>query len=129
MAATPRFGGPTPVDGPSFDRGGLPSAVIPADVRIAREVPYAFARDHHVLVARRDDADVHGKAPRIVFIGPSTSPLAIAELQRALGPVRIVEVGREALEKAIAKGYATDDGAARRRASSTRSTRLSTCRG
>ena len=111
MSAAPRFGGPVAAQaGPPHG----PGATVPADLRIAREVPYAFARDHHVLVARRDDADVAETAPRVVYIGPATSPLAIAELQRALGPVRIVEVSRESLDKAIAKGYATDDGASAR---------------
>ena len=103
MSAIPRFGGPARAVAP-----GAPGATVPPDLRIAREVPYAFARDHHVLVARRDDADPNGSAPRTVYIGAATSPMAIAELQRALGPVRLVEVSPEALEKAIAKGYATD---------------------
>ncbi len=116
MSATPqnvgRFGGPATSAIGAL--AGRPGATIPVDLRIAREVPYAFARDQHVLVARRDDADVGGSGPRTVYIGPATSPLAIAELQRALGPVRIVEVSRDALDKAIAKGYSTDDGASAR---------------
>jgi len=107
MSATLRFGGP------ARSGTGAPGASIPADLRIAREVPYAFARDQQVLVARRDDAEPQG-APRIVYIGPATSPSAIAELQRALGPVRLVEVSPETLDKAIAKGYSTDDGASAR---------------
>jgi general secretion pathway protein E len=83
------------------------TASIPRDLRVAREVPYAFARDHHVLVARREDGDAVGAA-RSVFISTATSPLALAELQRALGPVRVVEADGDALEKAIAKAYATD---------------------
>ena len=89
------------------------SATIPRDLRVAREVPYAFARDHHVLVARREDTEAAG-APRTVFISTATAPLAIAELQRALGPIRVCEVAGNALEKAIAKAYATDDGASAR---------------
>src|SRR5450432_1561804 len=104
-----RFGGPAAVSlGDAL--GGAPLAVVPSGTRVAREVPYAFARDHHVLATRRDDADTGNVMPRTVYISTTTSPLAIAELQRALGPVRIVEVASDALEKAIAKGYATDDG-------------------
>ena len=90
-------------------------ASIPRDVRVAREVPYAFARDHQVLVTRHEDADAEGaRGPRSVWISEATSPLAIAELQRALGQVRVIEVPRAMLEKAIAKAYATDDGASAR---------------
>ena len=89
------------------------AATIPAAIRVAREVPYAFARDHQVLVTRRADGEgTH--VPREVWISDATAPLAIGELQRALGPVRLVEVGREALERAIARAYATDDGASAR---------------
>ena len=88
------------------------ASIIPRDIRVAREVPYAFARDHQVLVTRHDDNDA--SVPRSVWISDATSPLAIAELQRALGQVRVVEVPRMVLEKAIARAYATDDGASAR---------------
>ncbi len=107
-----RFGGPASLAAAAL-AGGATLASIPRETRIAREVPYAFARDHHVLVARLDDNEPP-TSTRTVFISAATSPLAIAELQRALGPVRIVEVAADALEKAIAKGYATDDGASAR---------------
>ena len=88
--ATTRFGSAS-----VLAPGAASSATLPADLRIAREVPYAFARDHHVLVARLDEGDADGRhaAPRTVYIGPSTSPLAIAELQRALD--RADRTGRE----------------------------------
>ena len=57
-------------------------ASIPLDVRVAREVPYAFARDHQVLVTRHDDDDATG--PRSVWISEATSPHAIAEHSVAL---------------------------------------------
>ncbi len=88
-----------------------PTATIPANLRVAREVPYAFARDHQVLVARQEEG---ASGPRSVWISEATAPHALGELQRALGAVRIVEVPREALERAIARAYATDDGASAR---------------
>ncbi len=82
-----------------------PASAIPADLKVAREVPYAFARDHQVLVARSDVGSVE---PRDVWISEASAPLALGELQRALGPVRVVEVARDALEKAIARAYAAE---------------------
>jgi general secretion pathway protein E len=86
-------------------------AAIPAGLRAAREVPYAFARDHHVLVARQDEG-VGG--PRTVYVSLATVPAAVAELQRTVGPVRVVEADSDALEKAIARAYAMDDGGSAR---------------
>ncbi len=105
-----RFGAAQVADLSTADRPS--AAIIPRDLRVAREVPYAFARDHQVLVTRHDEGDAVG--PRSVWISEATSPVAIAEVQRALGLVRVIEVPRAMLDKAIAKAYATDDGASAR---------------
>ncbi len=69
-----------------------------------REVPYTFARDHHVLVGQADGA-VHK-----VWFSEATPVLAIAELQRALGMIRLERVGKTELEQAISQAYARQDG-------------------
>ena len=95
-------------------------SLLPPDIRVAREVPYAFARDHHVLVARLAapsdlaGATASGTAVREVWISDATQAAALAELQRALGSIRVVKVDGAVLEKAIARCYATDDGASAR---------------
>ena len=89
----------------------LPSTAPPRDVRIARDVPYAFARDHHVLVARPPE---DGSGTHTVWISDDTTPEALGELQRVLGLLRIHAVDRITLDKAIAKAYATDDGGSAR---------------
>jgi general secretion pathway protein E len=78
----------------------LPTAIA------TREVPYTFARDQHVLVGQSVDA------LRQVWFSAATPPQALAEIQRALGAIRLVRLETLELEQAIAKAYAQQDGAA-----------------
>ncbi len=77
------------------------------DLQAAREVPYAFARDFGVLVARRVAGSADGL--REVWISDRTRPLALAELQRVLGPIRPIHVPADALQRAIDSAYANAD--------------------
>ena len=89
----------------------------PVTQQAAREVPYAFARDHGVLVLRAASGVGGGDAVREVWISDATRPLALAELQRVLGPIRPVRVPAAELQRAIDGAYANadpqDDAAAR----------------
>ncbi len=106
VRAAGRFGD---ARGPS----GAGGAAIPLDLRVAREVPYAFSRDHHVLVDARGRRRRLDAAPRVhqrMRRRRMPSPNCSARSARCA----CVETDRDALEKAIAKAYATEDGASAR---------------
>src|SRR6266446_10196850 len=73
----------------------------------ASEVPYTFARDHHVLVGGRGGTQP-GTA-REVWISEATPPLALAELQRVLGPIRPILITAHDLQRAIQETYSLQD--------------------
>jgi general secretion pathway protein E len=73
-----------------------------------REVPYSFARDNHLLIARRE------KDALEVWVCSATPALAVAELQRSLGLIKPVLMSREVLDAAVARYYVQEDDAAAR---------------
>ena len=85
-------------------------AATAAPPQAAREVPYAWARDHGVLALRAGDAGGSPDQPvREVWVSSSTRPQALAELQRVLGAIRPVRVPPDELQRAIDAAYANAD--------------------
>jgi general secretion pathway protein E len=73
-----------------------------------REVPYSFARDNHLLIARRIDDAFE------IWVCQATPALAVAELQRSLGLIRPVRMEQDVLDAAVARYYVQEDDAAAR---------------
>ena len=78
-----------------------------SQVSAARYVPYAFARQHQVLVNGVTADEIE------VWIGEHTPLHALAELSRAL-PARVIPVRKPAAElsAAISAAYAQQEGSA-----------------
>jgi general secretion pathway protein E len=69
---------------------------------IAHVLSYAYARDFGLLAHRNSSPDSHVE----VWISDATPPVAIAEVSRNFGHIRLKSMPREALEAEIAKAYA-----------------------
>ncbi|MFX7866186.1 hypothetical protein ABTK37_19525, partial [Acinetobacter baumannii] len=69
-------------------------------------VPYAFARDAKLLVARQDVDTLE------VWVCPETSRTALAELGRVFGALHLVTLDTAALSTATQTAYNAQDGSA-----------------
>jgi general secretion pathway protein E len=98
-------GAPTTVE---RDAGGaVPSAAPIADgildPRIARLLPYAFARAGGLIAARRNEGAIE------LWVRPGVTALALAEARRTLGgPVRPKLISTEQFERQLALAYSRE---------------------
>lgn len=82
------------------------STLEPPSQSAVRLVPYAFARDAKLLVARQDVDTLE------VWVCPETSRTALAELGRVFGSLHLVTLDAAALSTATQTAYNAQDGSA-----------------
>ena len=82
------------------------STLEPPSQSAVRLVPYAFARDAKLLVARQDVDTLE------VWVCPETSRTALAELGRVFGALQLVTLSTAALSTATQTAYNAQDGSA-----------------